>query len=402
MLTKGGQHDQYGLYVHIPFCVKKCPYCDFNTFDIEKQAIADYLKALHREMQYVKKEFSPPLLDTLFLGGGTPTVLSGRQLSDVISWVRTYIGLKDDAEITIEANPGSVTRRALEALAAAGVNRVSLGVQSFSDDMLQRIGRNHNVRDVYHSYELIRTAGIQNVSFDLMFALPDQTPDIWKETLQHAIRLRPEHVSCYSLIIEEGTPFAELHVQNALPVPSDDAAAAMYEMAVTMWTEAGYKQYEVSNFAKQHYVCRHNLLYWRNEYWLAAGPGAHGHWQGKRYWNVRGLQQYKQHIDEGRLPIEGYEQPTASEQMDEHVMLGLRLVDGVDRQQFAARYGRDVVEVYADTIDKFVEWRLLEVTAQALRLTERGLMLGNQVTAEFLRSHADASLPGARKTSSYG
>lgn len=377
--------DRYGLYVHIPFCVRKCPYCDFNTYDVEREAVRAFLGALRVELSLIKAHFDPPPFDTLFIGGGTPTVLSGTHLSEVIGWVHETVGLRPNAEVTVEANPGSVTVKGLRAMVSAGVNRISLGVQSLSDELLQRIGRNHTVRDVLTSYEQIRAAGIQSVNFDLMYALPGQTRRDWEETLIGALELGPDHLSCYSLIIEEGTPFASMHRQGRLDLPPEDDEAWMYEETVRLCEGAGYDHYEISNFARPGHECRHNLLYWRNEEWLGVGPGSHSSWQGGRHWNVRGLVEYQDAVARGELPIEGREGLTEDERMDDTLMLGLRLTAGVSLSDFRRRFGRELLAVYGDTVERLTEWGLVEVVDGSLRLTPRGRNLGNRVIAEFLR-----------------
>lgn len=379
-------NDRFGLYIHIPFCVRKCPYCDFNTFPLERGAVRKFLSAVKSELQLLAREFSPPLLDTVFIGGGTPTVLSGAQLSELMECVAQSVGLAEGAEVTVEANPGSVTVNGLRAMVGSGVTRVSMGVQSFSDEMLQRIGRNHTVRDVYASYEAIRSAGIENVNFDLMYALPGQSVADWEHTLSQALSLQPEHFSCYSLIIEEGTPFAILHRRGELDVPEEDDEARMYELTVEAMAHAGYDHYEISNFARPGYRCRHNLLYWRNQQWLAAGPGAHACWKGVRFWNVPALDAYIEAIEGGRLPVEGSELRNLDDQMDETVMLALRLTEGLSLAEWTSRFGRDLSEVYGDTVARLTEWGMLETRAGRLRLTSRGRMIGNRVIAEFLRS----------------
>lgn len=378
--------DQLGLYIHIPFCVRKCPYCDFNTFDVERNAIHSFLAALQTELGIIKAEMHPPPVDTLFIGGGTPTVLSGDQLARVIDWVHDRIGIASGAEITVEANPGSVTVAGIRAMVGAGVNRLSMGVQSFSDAMLQRIGRNHTVRDVLHSYELIRAAGITNVNFDLMFGLPGQIPADWQDTLLQALALEPEHFSCYSLIVEENTPFGALHERGQLELPPDDDEALMYEYTVEACVTAGYEHYEISNFARPGRRCRHNELYWRNKEWLAAGPGAHGSFGGRRYWLERGLAEYGHKVAQGQLPIAGSEQLHMDQQMDETMMLGLRLTQGVDEIAFHERFGCAVTDAYGEVIARLTAWGLIIRQHNHLRLTARGLMLGNRVAAEFLRS----------------
>ena len=377
--------DRFGLYVHIPFCVRKCPYCDFNTFAVEREAVRTFLDALRRELELLRDRFAPPPFDTLFIGGGTPTVLSGSQLSDVIGWVRDAVGLQPVALVTVEAFPGSVTVKGLRAMEASGVTRVSLGVQSLSDELLQRIGRNHTVRDVLVSVEQIREAGIPSVNFDLMYGLPGQTRREWIDTLTGAIALSPDHLSCYSLIIEEGTPFADLHREGRLDLPHEDDEAWMYEETLRMCEQAGYEHYEISNFARPGHQCRHNLIYWRNDEWLGAGPGSHSSWQGQRHWNVRGLAEYAAAVRRGVLPIEGREELTADERMDDTMMLGLRLTAGVSLTAFRRRFDRDLLAVYGSTVERLRGLGLVEIEDDHLRLTPRGRLLGNRVIAELLR-----------------
>lgn len=371
--------------MHIPFCVRKCPYCDFNTFTVEREAVRGFLGALRAELVFLQEQIDPPPFDTLFIGGGTPTVLSGAQLSDVIGWIHETVGLQPGAEVTVEANPGSVTVKGLRAMVAAGVTRLSLGVQSLSDELLQRIGRNHTVRDVFTSYEQIRAAGIESVNFDLMYALPGQTRRDWEETLAGAIELGPDHLSCYSLIIEEGTPFASLHREGRLDLPPEDDEAWMYEETARRCLAAGYEHYEISNFARPGHQCRHNLIYWRNEEWLGVGPGSHSSWHGRRYWNVRPLHDYMEEVARGRLPIEGGEDLSEDDQMDETLMLGLRLLQGVSLADFQRRFGRELLAVYGDTVERLASWGLVRLEEGHLRLTPRGRSLGNRVIAEFLR-----------------
>lgn len=374
-----------GLYVHIPFCVRKCPYCDFNTFPVERTAVKQFLASLRNEIRYWRQELGNVRFDTVFIGGGTPTVLSGSQLAEVIAFIREAFDIAPDAEITVEANPGSVTRRGLEAMAASGVNRVSLGVQAFDDALLQAIGRNHSVKDVYASYALIREAGLTNVNIDLMFALPRQTMAQWEATLTAVVELNPAHISGYSLIIEEGTPFAELDRQGRLALPGEELEAAMYEAMVDHLSAAGYELYEISNFCRDRMRCRHNEIYWHNGQWLGVGPGAHSYWGGRRFWNVRPLDLYSERVDAGLPAVEGSEVCDRDTEMDETMMLGLRLTDGVSLAAFEKRFQVSLLDVYGEQVDRLMEAGLLRLEHGRLRLTARGRLLANRVFAAFLR-----------------
>lgn len=374
-----------GLYVHIPFCVRKCPYCDFNTFDLERAAVKRFLASLRNEIRYWQEQLGNVRFDTVFIGGGTPTVLSGSQLAEVMAFVREGFEIAPDAEITVEANPGSVTRRGLEAMAASGVNRVSMGAQAFDDALLQHIGRNHSVKDIYESYAWIREAGLANINLDLMFALPHQTMAQWEATLAAVVALNPTHISAYSLIIEEGTPFAALDRLGRLALPDEDLEAAMYETMLDKLAAAGYELYEISNFCRDGMRCRHNEIYWHNGQWLGIGPGAHSYWNGDRFWNVRQLDAYCERTSAGQSPVEGREICDRDTQMDETMMLGLRLTEGVSLMAFEKRFGVSLLDVYGEQVKRLVEGGLLRMDQQRLQLTERGRLLANRVFAAFLR-----------------
>ncbi len=374
-----------GLYVHIPFCVRKCPYCDFNTFSLERTAVKRFLAALRNEIRYWHQQLGSVRFDTVFVGGGTPTVLSGSQLAEVMMYIRDSFDIAPNAEITVEANPGSVTRRGLEAMVASGVNRVSLGAQAFDDALLQHIGRNHSVKDVYDSYALICEAGLTNINMDLMFALPHQTMAQWEATLDAVIALNPAHISGYSLIIEEGTPFAELERRGQLALPGEELEAAMYEIMIDKLSAAGYELYEISNFCRGQMRCRHNEIYWHNGQWLGIGPGAHSYWNGERFWNVRQLETYSERTQAGRSPVEGSERCDRDMQMDETMMLGLRLTEGVSLAAFAERFQVSLLDVYGEQVEQLVQAGLLRLEQGRLQLTKRGRLLANRVFAAFLR-----------------
>ena len=375
---------QRGLYVHVPFCVKKCYYCDFNSYTLDRAAVTRYLDALAREAEL----YAPgaPTFDTLYIGGGTPTCLSGRDLRRLVALIRSHFRLATGAEITCEANPGSSNEEKFASLREAGVNRLSIGVQSFDDALLARIGRVHTAAEAEASVGAARRAGFDNVNLDLMFALPGQCPEAWEETLGRALALEPEHLSCYSLIVEEGTPFGDAYARGRLTLPGEEIELRMYERAIERLTAAGYEHYEISNFARPGRASRHNTIYWRIDPYLGLGPGAHGFVDNVRYSNVRLPEEYAALLGAGRAPVAERREISRDEAMDDTMIFGLRLLAGVSRERFRRRFGVDVDEVYPGELRRLQEEGLIEVTPAAVRLTRVGLPLGNRVFAAFLRS----------------
>jgi len=393
-----------GLYIHIPFCARKCPYCDFNSYAGLDTLQAPYVEALIAEMAWLarRREWQA---DTVFVGGGTPTILPLSLLTGVLDAVGVHFCVSPDAEITVEANPGTVDAAYLAALRAAGVNRLSLGAQSLDDDELRLLGRIHTVDEVMTAFRAARQAGFRNVSLDLIFGLPRQSLDRWRATLTQALALEPEHLSLYSLTVEDGTPLAAWIARGDLPSPDDDLAADMYELAKEMLEAAGYLHYEISNWAKGgasgsqgtthnlRAVCRHNLVYWRNEAYLGLGAGAHSSWRQRRWYNLPRPQDYVARMAEegvGKVP---WESPVVVEvevinetlAMGETMMLGLRLLkEGVPLARFATRFGRSLLDVYADELTSLQAEGLVERLSDRVRLTRRGWLLGNQVFGCFL------------------
>ncbi|MHB9144122.1 MAG: radical SAM family heme chaperone HemW [Symbiobacteriia bacterium] len=376
------------IYVHIPYCVRKCAYCDFNSYErAGEQEASRYLAALRQEMERVARDPAVarrPVV-SVFVGGGTPTVLTGGQLALVLGQLRQLFPFAPDAEVTSEANPGTVDAEKLTEMRQAGYNRLSYGAQARQDHLLRTLGRIHQADDVEEGVRLARQAGFTNLNLDLMYGLPGQTLADWDETLRWAIDLGPEHISAYSLIIEEGTPFAALHSRGLLALPGEDAELAMDRRALDSLQAAGLEAYEISNYARPGCRSRHNQVYWRNEEYLGFGAGAHGFSSGVRSWNLRRPQDYARALlEEDRLPVAGSETPDEATSMGETMMLGLRLRDGVAFGRFRARFGHDLREVYAAPLVKLAGLGLLEESTTAVRLTERGRLLGNQVFAEFL------------------
>ncbi|MCE7981083.1 MAG: radical SAM family heme chaperone HemW [Caldilinea sp. CFX5] len=403
-----------GLYIHIPFCAQKCPYCDFNTYaGLEKQ-IGATVDALCREMARWRATVAGRPIDTIFFGGGTPTLLTAEQLTQLFTAIQRNFALTPGCEISSEANPGTVDRAKFELLRALGVNRLSLGVQSFQPEELTFLGRIHDVNDVFKAFEAARAAGFTNINLDFIFGLPGQPLEKWGKTLAAALRLGPEHLSLYSLIVEPNTPLHHWVATGKVAGPDEDLAATQYEYAMEQLAAAGYLHYEISNWAKATpadvhlqaptltadaeqtpaLAAQHNLIYWRNQEYLGIGPGAHSHlWfsaangqVGRRRWgNRKPVPGYVKRIDGGDAVEEFCEESDARGAMGETMMLGLRLLrEGVPFQRFAAMHQVDLREVFAKPIAQLQGWGLIELDPVRIRLSPRGVLLGNQVFTYFL------------------
>jgi oxygen-independent coproporphyrinogen-3 oxidase len=375
------------IYVHIPFCAKHCAYCDFNTY-VEKaqsdivQATVDALCADIE--QTAQQEEQPATVATIFFGGGTPTFLSGVQLTRILQTVRENFEVLPDAEVSSEANPGSSDAEKFAQMRAAGFNRLSIGVQSFHDELLVALDRFHTAHEAENAFAAARAAGFDNINLDLMFRLPRQTPELWLASLRRAVALETEHLSLYALTLEPGTRFERQHTGGKLHLPDEETEAAMYAEAITTLTAAGYEHYEVSNFAQPGYRCRHNLTYWRNDAYLGFGPGAVSYRHGRRWKRERLPARYVAKVRaRADLTVETETlEPDAA--FGETLMLGLRLRDGVSRERLRARFGIDVCARNAAEIALLTERGLLAVEGDTLRLTERGLFLADEVATRFL------------------
>ena len=376
---------QRAIYIHIPFCTNICHYCDFTTYVMRGQPVDDYLDALEREMAYTVKEFPPEQIDSIFIGGGTPTVLEPAQMERLFVALQRYFPhWSDKLEFTVEANPGTTQMEKLRVMHAGGVNRLSFGAQTFRPDLLRRIGRLHSVEDIDRSIEQARAIGITNISLDLMFGLPTQRTADLAQSLSRTISLSPSHLSLYSLQVEEGTPFYRLYREGKLPLPTEDEELAMYQLAQRYMAEAGYRQYEVSNFSLPGKESQHNLTYWRNESYYGLGAGAHSYLHGVRYANVRGIAEYIRKSDGNSRPIVEKHPVSRAESMENFLILGLRLLDGISKERFFQRYKSSPEEVFGGVIQRLVEEELLLCDDKGIKLTEKGLLFGNEVFASFL------------------
>lgn len=375
-----------GLYVHVPFCEKICHYCDFNTYLLRDGGVDDYLRALAREAAL----YAPGLnaagvtFATVFIGGGTPTALSAAQLSRLLDTIHEAFSVREGAEISVEANPGTLTDKKLRALRAGGVNRISLGVQSLNDELLHALGRIHTSHHARDCYERARNIGFDNISLDLMFGLPEQDAADWRRTVETVASWRPDHLSCYGLIIEPGTLFAELDAAGRLPLPDEDEELSMYEFTLEHLGARGYEHYEVANWALPGKQSRHNRIYWENGEWLGLGPGAHSQWGGERFANVRLPADYATTVKRGEKPVDFRETIDETTAREDTMMLGLRLREGVSDAAFAQRFGLRLTEAFGPVIDELLAMELVGWEEDRLRITDRGLFVANQVFQRFI------------------
>jgi len=401
------------LYLHIPFCSLKCRYCDFNSYAGLEELVEPYVGALIAEMGLWSGFARGRPVPTVFFGGGTPSLLPIEQVERIMSALRERFALAPDAEVTLEANPGTVDLAYLRALLAAGVNRISFGVQSFFDDELAALDRIHSAAEAEEAYRWARQAGFRRVNLDLIYGLPsfdspsaalqaaqDERMARWQESLERAIALRPDHMSLYALTVEEGTKLAYDIEHGTVPEPDGDAQAEMYEWSQGRMAAAGYRQYEISNWALRGQECRHNLVYWRNGDWLGLGAGAHSHLGGLRFADVYSPKRYVQLAGEtaqappedrdagalvkGMRQVTFVEEPRPELARADTLIMGLRLNEGVSLAEFRRRFGPDADEDYAATFEEFVSLGLLERANGRIRLTGRGRLLANELFTRLL------------------
>ncbi|MEC0166837.1 radical SAM family heme chaperone HemW [Paenibacillus graminis] len=372
------------VYIHIPFCTNKCFYCDFNSYVLKDQPVMDYLRALDREMELTVKHTPPGVIKTIFVGGGTPTVLKPDEMAYFLESIRTHFPQWDEnIEFSMEANPGTTDKDKLAVMKEGGVNRVSFGVQAFQNELLSGIGRIHNVDDVYRSLENARSAGLHNLSVDLMFGLPNQTVDMLRESIGKALELDLPHYSIYSLKVEENTLFHTLFNKNKLPLPSEEDELEMYLLLMSTMEAAGYGQYEISNFAKPGMESRHNITYWRNEDYYGLGAGAHGYVKRQRHMNIKGVNPYIEASHSGLPRLDTF-QISAQEAMEDFMMVGLRMREGVSDQAFRAQFGKSLQDIFAGSLKKMLAAGLIEQDGDTYRLSKQGILFGNDVFGEFV------------------
>ena len=407
------KNNLFGLYIHIPFCVQKCRYCDFLSFPAGEDEKADYVTLLCEELEKRSTCFSDHSIATVYVGGGTPSCLSAEQMNHIFEKVKACYRLQEEAEVTVEVNPGTVEGEKLLAYRNMGINRLSIGLQSTHDSLLKTLGRIHTLEDFLHTYHGARKAGFDNISVDLMSALPGQNKEMLQNTLEQVIALQPEHISCYSLIVEEGTPFYRMRDQMGFPDEEEDRE--MYEMTGRMLTEAGYRRYEISNYAKEGKTSVHNSSYWKRVPYLGVGLGASSFIEEHRFSNPSSMPEYRQMVaaglgtsvvqdseDASRKScggdVCGIEKPqiwkmadpdtvtalSKEDCMEEFMFLGLRMMEGVSEAEFMDCFGESVDRVYGAVLSELVRDKLLVWEDGRIFLTEYGIDVSNYVFEKFL------------------
>lgn len=404
------------LYLHIPFCVRKCAYCDFLSAPADELTRQEYVDVLIQEIKSCREKFREYRVSTVFMGGGTPSILTCRQITDIFRALRDSFAIEEKAEISIEANPGTVDAEKTDAWRQAGINRVSIGLQSVNDTELKLLGRIHTFQQFLDTYRLVREHGFRNVNIDLISAIPGQTLESWSKTLRTVAELEPEHLSAYSLIIEEGTPFYERYgeLQNSsceqavdedsllceqtedetvLPrrksgqypaLPDEDTERAIYEETENILKKYGYSRYEISNYAKRGYECRHNIGYWKRTEYLGIGLGASSLIQKQRFHNTTDYQEYLTNVRCGESIRKETEVLSRADEMEEFMFLGLRLTEGIRISRFKELFDRDIEEVYKTPLSQMEQAGLLEIQNDFVRLTKRGIDISNYVFEQFL------------------
>lgn len=372
----------FGLYVHVPFCLYKCFYCDFATSPYVAGVVEPFLTCLRREADAYAGDHEP--LTSIYVGGGTPSVLSGEQMHALLSAMRDAFPVADGAEVTVEVNPETVDAAKLAAYRAAGVTRVSIGVQVLDDATLSSLGRDHTAEHSVDAVTAAREAGFASVSIDLIFGLPGQNGQSWRSTLQAGLALDPDHISLYGLTVEPKTVFDFMRRRDKLDPPSDDEQADMYAAAIDAASAAGYGHYEISNFARPGHESLHNMTYWADEPYVGLGPSACGYLDGRRYANVRGTKSYMRRVAAGLPVVVDEETLVGLDARSQTLVLGLRRLEGVSRAEYRARYGRDVVDDFADPIAYLQDVGLVEVPHDRVWLTRRGVLLSNEVFVRLL------------------
>ena len=375
-----------GVYIHIPFCHQICNYCDFNKVFFKNQPVDEYIEALGEEMRLATEKQGELFeqVETIFLGGGTPTALTASQITRLLTLIKQYIPMQSVTEFTSEANPDELTEDKLRALLNGGVNRLSLGVQSFDQGLLEKIGRTHSNEHVYETIELAKKVGFKNISIDLMYGLPNQSMEQWRDSLQKAFELNLPHYSAYSLIVEPKTIFYIQYAKGRLSLPSEDLEGEMYDVLMTEMERAGIKQYEISNFAKPGFESIHNKIYWDNDEYAGFGAGAHGYVNGERYSNHGPIKKYIEAVMTGELPMVHQHTVTKAERLEEQMFLGLRKVEGVPNDIFTLKFGETIDARYRTIIERLISEGLLESDEIGVRLTRRGRFVGNEVFQQFL------------------
>ena len=377
------------IYIHIPFCEHKCIYCDFYSIaptesgESYTSKVDGFLTALETEIHLRAQDARfHESIETIFFGGGTPSLLRPSEIEKILNLLASQFSIQPNAEITLETNPGTVDKQKLKEFHSTGINRISMGIQSFFDDDLKFLTRIHTAAQAKQCVRDAFVAGFTNVSFDLIFSLPGQSLKRWKSNLEQAIHLQPTHISCYNLIIEPETPLFNM-VQSKQVTPLDaESDADLYEVTIEFLTSHGFEQYEVSNFARQKFKCRHNINYWNHSNYLSFGPSAHSYWTNERWWNISNIASYMEQLNKGTLPLAGGEHLSEAKLMEEAIFLGLRS-EGIDFEQFHRRFGRNLSQENSSLISDLIQQERARVDNGRLRLTAKGYLVCDEICQSF-------------------
>jgi len=374
-----------GLYIHIPYCIHKCGYCDFNSHPIKHDEMDHYIDALVAEMQHYAKIYSNTnIIKTIFLGGGTPTTLTVYRLERILKECVKEFKVSPDAEITIEANPATIDIGQMKSIRQTGYNRISIGVQSFDKTELKLLDRAHGPEEVHSTVDCARKAGFDNLSLDLMFAVPNQSLSSWERNLDKALEKNPEHLSTYNLTIEQGTALSKLQSNGKLIMPEDGHQLELYKKTIERLTKKGFHHYEISNFARKEKECKHNITYWKNTNTLGLGAGASSYINGTRFKNINLPAHYIRQVKEGKTAVEHSETLEPRQAMGETIMLGLRLLQGISIHQFERRFQVSFINLFKNIIHSLKEKELILIEDDCLRLSPKGLFLADSVILEFI------------------
>ena len=374
-----------GLYVHIPFCVKKCRYCDFNSFKLNIDEKRKYLNSLKKEMELYKENFKDKNIDSIFVGGGTPSILNEEEIKILFQNIKNNFKIKDGAEITMECNPGTLTLNKLKAMKECGVNRLSIGLQAVQNNHLEYIGRVHTYEEFERNYFQAKEVGFENINIDLMYALPNQSKEDWKQSLEKVVKLNPTHISAYSLILEENTELFNMYERNEFELLDEDTDIEMYKYTINYLKYHGYDQYEISNYAKKGFECKHNILYWKCQNYVGLGVSASGFVNETRYNNFCDLDKYEEIIHSGKKPIEWEEKLSIKDKIEENIFLGLRMNEGIKFKDFREKYNFNFEDEYKNEIDKLKKIELINVNNEGIKLTQKGKEISNSVFVEFMK-----------------
>ena len=375
--------EKISLYIHIPFCAQKCLYCDFPSFARKDHLRKAYIEALNKEIISLREKYNNIEINTIFIGGGTPSVLEADELECLLKEV-AKLNMAKDVEYSMECNPGNLTEEKLEVMKKYGVNRISMGLQAKQDNLLKGLGRIHNYKTFKENFLLAKKVGFNNINVDLMFGLPNQRLNEWEETLREIISLEPAHISAYSLIIEEGTAFYNLYENDKLKLPTEEEERKMYHLAKKILEENGFNQYEISNYAKEGKECRHNLAYWNMDNWIGVGSASASYMDGKRIKNISSVEEYINSINEKGEAIEEIINNSKNDNMEEFMFMGLRKINGIDENEFKKRFSMNINDVFGEILNKYIDEGLLIRESGRIFLSEKGIEISNIIMADFL------------------